>query len=154
MPATKLINAAAVKSWTNFKIFETLTDQSAHVRPMFRPRMALNQPARAMMHVFYSIQFQPQHMRPGGSAGPHGKGLFMTFDRERYRGHLAPLKLSQDQEDDLLDDLWSISETLVDQSLCSPTYPLHLAIADSAFRALDEAIAVHSQSEAEDEEAL
>lgn len=75
------------------------------------------------------------------SAWLHGEGLFMTFDLEPYREHLAPLNLTTEQEDELLHDLWTITESLVDETITSPTYPLKLAIACKAFDSLEEAIA-------------
>ena len=77
----------------------------------------------------------------------------MTFDLKRYRAHVAPLKLTREQEDDLLRDLWSITETLVDQSLCSPTYPQQLAIACAAFDAFNKAVAIGSDKTTTEEEA-
>ena len=76
----------------------------------------------------------------------------MTFDQERYRPHLAPLKLTTEQEDELLRDLWAITEALVDESLSSPIYPLQLAIACKAFDSLEAAIAVESQNTSNTEE--
>ncbi|MEM6617577.1 MAG: hypothetical protein AAF619_13730 [Pseudomonadota bacterium] len=59
-----------------------------------------------------------------GSERPHGKGIAMTFDLERYRAHIAPLGLAREREDEALRDLWLITETLVDQALKHPeTYP-------------------------------
>lgn len=69
----------------------------------------------------------------------------MTFDPERYRAHIAPLKLTHEQENELLSDLWKITEVLVDQSILSPTYPLQFAIACQAFDAVEQAIAVESE---------
>ncbi|MBL6432026.1 MAG: hypothetical protein HPM95_16355 [Alphaproteobacteria bacterium] len=57
-----------------------------------------------------------------GKAGPHGKGLLMTFDLERYRAHIA-LNLPREQEDELLRDLWSMTEALVDQSFTARLTP-------------------------------
>lgn len=72
----------------------------------------------------------------------------MTFDLERYRAHIAPLKLTTEQEDELLRDLWAITEALVDQSLAaSPTYPQQLAIACNAFDAFEQAVAVQSDDQ-------
>ncbi|PCJ06659.1 MAG: hypothetical protein COB16_13090 [Rhodobacteraceae bacterium] len=78
----------------------------------------------------------------------------MTFDLERYREHLAPLNLTTEQEDELLHDLWTITEALVDETITSPTYPLKLAIACKAFDSLEEAIAVESKSITKEEEDL
>ncbi|MEP1932149.1 MAG: hypothetical protein ABJO52_20975 [Nisaea sp.] len=77
----------------------------------------------------------------------------MTFDLERYRKHLAPLNLTAEQEDELMRDLWSITETLVDQSLSSPFYPLQLSVACEAFDALEDTIALESQKQPKTEEA-
>lgn len=67
------------------------------------------------------------------------------FDAEHYRDYLAPLELTREQEDELLRDLWAVTETLVDQSFFDPFYPQQFAIAAGAFRALDEAVAVESK---------
>jgi hypothetical protein len=69
----------------------------------------------------------------------------MTFNRDQYRKHIAPLKLSPEQEDQLLDELWALSEALVDQSLASPFYPLQLALTYEAFDAVERAIVLESQ---------
>lgn len=122
--------------------------------PDFDPRLALNEPTRTMVHVFIFNSFQLQNMRPIGTIGPHGKDLFMTFDREQYRAHISPLKLTKQQEDDLLTELWNIAETLVDQSFSSPAYPLQLVIACEAFDAVEQAIAGKLQTEPTKEEEL
>ncbi|QFT34337.1 hypothetical protein FIV00_27825 [Labrenzia sp. THAF82] len=70
-----------------------------------------------------------------------------VLDCEQYRAYIAPLGLSRKQEDELLRDLWAITETLVDQCFTSPTYPQQFAIATHAFRALDDAVAVESQKQ-------
>lgn len=77
----------------------------------------------------------------------------MTFDLERYRAHIAPLNLTREQEDELLHDLWTMTEALLDQSIASPTYPLQFAIACEAFDALEEAIALESKETTTKEEA-
>lgn len=115
-------------------------------------RFASDWPTRALSHAYFKHFTQPQSVRLGhpkcGAAGPHGKGIFMTFDLERYRAHVAPLGLSQAQEDELLRDLWAITEALVDQSLAtSPTYPQQLAIACNAFDAFEQAVAVGSEDQ-------
>lgn len=76
----------------------------------------------------------------------------MTFDPERYRAHIAPLKLTREQENELLDDLWKITEALVDQSFTSPTYPLQFALAYEAFDAVERALAVESEETATETE--
>lgn len=124
------------------------------VRLNFRPRLASDKPTWKTTHVFLFNYFKPQYAQPIGMIGPRGKGLFMTFNLERYRAHVAPLKLNREQEDELLRDLWKITEALVDQSLSSPTYPLQLAIACQAFDALEQAIALESNSLSSEEEAL
>ncbi len=70
----------------------------------------------------------------------------MTFDPQRYRAHLAPLELSREQEDQLLFDLWKLAEGLVDKELVSPTYPLQFTNVCQAFAAVEEAIAVESNT--------
>jgi len=68
----------------------------------------------------------------------------MTFDPERYRADLKPLNLPREQEDQLIADLWQITQVLYD-SLDDPHfYPLHLAIANEAFDAVAKAIEVQS----------
>ncbi|CAE7394299.1 unnamed protein product, partial [Symbiodinium microadriaticum] len=81
-----------------------------------------------------------------------GKGFFMTFDLERYRAHIAPLNLDKEQEDELLRDLWGMTEALVDQCFTSPTYPLQLAITKQAFDAIEEALALVSKETEKEEE--
>lgn len=116
------------------------------------PRFASDWPTRALLHAYFKHFYQPYSVRLGhpnsGAAGPHGKGILMTFDLERYRAHVAPLGLSQAQENELLRDLWAITEALVDQSLAaSPTYPQQLAIACNAFDAFEQAVAVGSEDQ-------
>lgn len=116
------------------------------------PSFAGDRPRRLLWRVYFKHFTQPQSVRLGhsnsGAAGPHGKGIFMTFDLERYRAHVAPLGLSQAQEDELLRDLWAITEALVDQSLAaSPTYPQQLAVACNAFDAFEQAVAVQSEDQ-------
>jgi len=76
----------------------------------------------------------------------------MTFDLERYRAHIAPLNLDKEQEDELLRDLWGMTEALVDQCFTSPTYPLQLAITKQAFDAIEEALALVSKETEKQEE--
>ncbi|MEO0797535.1 MAG: hypothetical protein AAFX93_20490 [Verrucomicrobiota bacterium] len=68
----------------------------------------------------------------------------MNFDLERYRADLAPLNLSRDKEDQLIQDLWQIVQVLYDNLGDPNFYPLHLAIANEAFDALAKAIEVQS----------
>ena len=75
----------------------------------------------------------------------------MTFDLERYRAYVAPLGFTREQEDELLRDLWAITETLVDQSLTSSTYPQQLAIACNAFDAFEQAVAVNLDNQPQTE---
>lgn len=125
--------------------YDTNRKAYLQLRPNFAPRLALIEPTRAMVHVFTSNPFQPLSMRPVGKIGPHGKDYFMTFNRDQYRDHIAPLKLPREQEDKLLDDLWALSEALVDQSLTSPFYPLQLALTSQAFDAVERAIVLESK---------
>lgn len=69
----------------------------------------------------------------------------MTFDLERYRAHIAPLNLPKDQEDQLLRDLWAMSEALLDLTITAPTYPLQFALTKQAFDAIEEALALVSE---------
>lgn len=138
--------------WTNPKFSESIEIIFLEMHPNFRPRTAFNEPARSVGRAFLFHLIQPQNMRPGGTAGPRGKGMFMTFDRERYRAHIAPLKLTREKEDELLDDLWLVAEALYDLSPSAPTYPLQMSVAHQAFDALKQAIAVesgHTQTETE-----
>lgn len=126
------------------------------LRPDFRPRLASVEPTRTGGRVFLFNHFNPHNARlsdpSSGTEGLRGKGIFMTFNLERYRAYVAPLKLTREQEDELLKDLWAITEVLVDQSLSSPVYPLQLMIACDAFDALEQAIAVESKSTQIEEE--
>ncbi|MGD1888371.1 MAG: hypothetical protein ACFB01_14855 [Cohaesibacteraceae bacterium] len=120
------------------------------LRLLSAPSFAGDRPKRMLWRVYFRHFDQPHNLRltdpNSGTAGPHGKGILMTFDLERYRSHVAPLGLSQAQEDELLRDLWAITETLVDQALTSPAnYPQHLAIACSAFDAFEQAVALGSE---------
>ena len=134
-----------------------------HFGLWFDPRLTASDPTTTSAGVFYSIAFKPikawfpaypdcrsLHLT---SATPRRKDSAMTdtktephlFDPEKYRTHLAPLGLSREQEDALMHELWTITETLVDQSLLSPTYPYQFAIAAGAFHAVEEAITLKSQ---------
>lgn len=119
------------------------------LRPDFRPPSAFTAPTRGGGRIFLFISTQPHDVRRSvslsGKAGPHGKGLSMTFDLERYRAHIAPLNLPRDQEDELLRDLWAMSEALFDLTITAPTYPLQLAITKEAFDAIEEALALVSK---------
>lgn len=139
------------------------------VRPHFGvlvdPRFAVNNPKARMTGVFYAIAFElkikawfPAHLDCTSvqlsSARPRRKEFSMTqnhqahpavLDCDEYRAFIAPLGLSREQEDDLLRDLWAITETLVDQCFMSPTYPQQFAIASQAFRTLDYAVAIKSE---------
>lgn len=126
-------------------------------------RFAASSPEPVNAGVFYSIAFKPikaWFLAPivcrsmqSTRAEPRRKDIAMTeqtaepgiFDAEQYRDYLAPLELSREQEDELLRDLWAITETLVDQSFSDPLYPQQFAIAAGAFRALDEAVALASK---------
>ncbi|MEM9129333.1 MAG: hypothetical protein AAGA97_06385 [Pseudomonadota bacterium] len=79
--------------------------------------------------------------------------MSMTFNRERYRAHIAPLNLTREKEDALLDDLWSVAEALFDLPPSAPTYPLQMSVACQAFDALEQAIAVESEHTQTDTEA-
>lgn len=143
---------------------EQIGNINLFLRLDFAPRFASDWPTRALWRVYFIHFYQPYSVRLGhpkcGAAGPLGKGILMTFDLERYRAHVAPLKLIPEQEDELLRDLWAIMETLVDQSLAaSPTYPQQLDIACNAFDAFEQAVAVqsedqHQEGQKEEEEAL
>lgn len=122
--------------------------------PNFRPCPAPNEPARMPTHVFLFNYLKPHSAWPSSMTGLRGKDILMTFDLEQYRAHVAPLKLGRAKEDELLRDLWKITEALVDQSISSPTYPLQLAIACEAFDSLEQAIALESKSISIKEEAL
>lgn len=128
---------------------EKYKSEFLQMRPDFRPPLALNEPARGSGRIFLFHFTQHFDVRRSvslpGSGEPRGKGLFMTFDLERYRVHIAPLNLPKEQEDELLRDLWAMSEALVDQSFTSPTYPLQLAITMTAFDAIEEALALVSK---------
>lgn len=147
-----------------------------YLRPHFgvcwwlRLRLSASPPNTAEAGVFYSIALKPIKGVVSRSlllwsfeitrAEMRRKVIAMTdrlstpaqaaaLDCERYRAYIAPLGLSRDQEDELLRDLWAITEALVDQSFASPsTYPQQFAIAASAFDALDNAIAVKSKKQA------
>ncbi|TLP43440.1 hypothetical protein FDK21_17980 [Cohaesibacter sp. CAU 1516] len=69
----------------------------------------------------------------------------MTYDRERYRKHLAPLKLTKKAEDTILDELWILTENLARQSRTAPLYPLQFALVAEAFDAVERAIALESK---------
>lgn len=73
----------------------------------------------------------------------------MPFDKEKYRAHLTPLNLSKDKEDQMLDDLWRMSEALVDMSITSPLYPLQFALTKSVFDSVEETIALESKDKPE-----
>ncbi|MEQ8306913.1 MAG: hypothetical protein RIA09_10150 [Hoeflea sp.] len=154
---------------------EQYRNKYLEVRPHFGvlvdPRFAANNPKARMTGVFYAIAFElkikawfPAHLDCTpvqlSSARPRRKEFAMTHDPdaqpaildcEEYRRYIAPLGLSRKQEDDLLHDLWAITETLVDQCFTSPTYPQQFAIAAHAFRALDDAVALKSQEQHENE---
>lgn len=114
-------------------------------RPDFNPPLAFKTPTRMMAIGFTPTFHQPHIARPSSNTGMRGEGLLMTFDRDKYRDHIKPLNLPQEQEDQLLDDLWALSEALVDQSLSSPFYPLQLALTCEAFDAVEKAIVLESQ---------
>lgn len=123
---------------------------------VFAPLFAGLRPIRAIRRVYFMHFDQPQIVIRltdpiSGPAGPHGKGFFMTFDLERYRAYVAPLGFTREQEDELLRDLWAITETLVDQSLTSSTYPQQLAIACNAFDAFEQAVAVNLDNQPQTE---
>jgi hypothetical protein len=144
------------KTLTILHFFATNRKSYLQLRPDFSPRSALSAPAQEEGCAFSIHSYQPHSARLfvsfSGTEAPRGKGTFMTFDLERYRAHIAPLNLTTQQEDELLRDLWSITEALVDQSFSSPTYPLQLAVACEAFDALEDAIAVESRKETKTEE--
>lgn len=143
------------------------------VRPHFGvlvdPRFAVNDPKARMTGVFYAIAFEPKikawfpaHLDCTSvqlsSARPRRKEFAMkhhyhpqpaVLDCDEYRAYIAPLGLSREQEDELLRDLWAITETLVDQCFTSPTYPQQFTIAAHAFRALDDAVAIKSKEQHE-----
>ena len=102
-----------------------------------------------MSHVFILNSFQPQFMRLcvflNGSQEPHGKDYFMTYDRESYRKHLAPLKLPKDQENIILDELWTLTDNLARQARTAPLYPLQFALVSETFDAIERAIALESK---------
>ncbi|WP_395173302.1 hypothetical protein [Roseibium alexandrii] len=126
------------------------------MRPDFRPPLASDEPTRGSGRIFlfhFTQQFDVRRSVPlPGSGEPCGKGISMTFDLERYRADIAPLNLPKEQEDELLRDLWAMSEALVDQSFISPTYPLQLALTRSAFDAIEEALALVSKEPQNKEE--
>ncbi|WP_417681658.1 hypothetical protein [Roseibium sp.] len=124
------------------------------VHPDFRPPSAFDEPTRGSGRIFLFISTQPHYVRPGGKAGPRGKGFLMTFDLERYRAHIAPLNLPREQEDEMLRDLWAMTEALIDLTIAAPTYPLQLAITKQAFDAIEEALALVSEGTTIKEEAL
>lgn len=96
-----------------------------------------------MTHVFIFNGFQLQDMSLSGVAW---ESNFMTYDRERYRKHLAPLNLPKDNEDQLLDQLWAFANDLARQSCTLPTYPLQFALAAETFEAIEQAIALASSN--------
>lgn len=152
---------------------EQYRNKYLEVRPHFGvlvdPRFAVNDPRARVTGVFYAIAFElkikawfPAHLDCTSvqlsSARPRRKEFAMTQDHhpqpavldcDEYRAYIAPLGLSREQEDELLRDLWAITETLVDQCFTSPTYPQQFTIAAYALRALDDAVAVRSQEQNE-----
>ena len=133
---------------TFWNFCEKIRNKHLQLRPDFRPPLASDEPTRGERRIFlfhFTQQFDVRRSVPmPGFGEPCGKGIFMTFDLERYRTHIAPLNLPKDQEDELLRDLWAMSEALVDQSFASPTYPLQLAVTKTAFDAIEEALALVS----------
>jgi hypothetical protein len=143
-----------------------------YLRPHFdvcwslRPRLSASPPDTAEAGVFYSIALNPikgvvsrsfflwsfeitrAEMRRkvfSMTDNPSTPPQAAVLDCERYRAYIAPLGLSREQEDELLRDLWAITEALVEQSFASsPTYPQQFANAANAFGALDRAVAVES----------
>lgn len=69
----------------------------------------------------------------------------MTYDRESYRKHLAPLKLPKDQENIILDELWTLTDNLARQARTAPLYPLQFALVSETFDAIERAIALESK---------
>ncbi len=140
----------------NLQKMEHNRNEYLQLRPEFSPRSALSAPAQEEGCAFSIHSYQPHIARlfvyHCGTKAPRGKGTLMTFDLERYRAHIAPLNLTTQQEDELLRDLWTITETLVDQSLSAPFYPLQLSLAYDAFDALEQAIAVESTKAPQEEE--
>lgn len=134
------------KTLTKFIIPDRFRKEYLQLRPKFIPPSALDAPTRMMAFGFSLTFHQPHNARPDSTIGLRGEGLSMTFDRDKYRKHIAPLNLLPEQEDQLLDDLWALSEALVDQSLTSPFYPLQLAITCEAFDAVERAIVLESQN--------
>ena len=123
-----------------------------YVRPHFAPCLALIEPTRSMTHVFILNAFQQQDMRlrvqSHGWQEPYGKDNFMTYDRERYRKHLAPLKLPIERENSILDELWPLAEHLARvsrEAATNPLYPLQFALVAEAFDAVERAIALESK---------
>lgn len=130
---------------TKYEISDRYRKDYLQLRPDFNPSLAFKTPTRMMAIGFTPTFHQPHNARPSNNTGPRGEGLLMTFDRDKYRNHVALLNLPQEQEDQLLDDLWALSEALVDQSLSSPFYPLQLALTCEAFDAVEKAIVLESQ---------
>lgn len=130
---------------TKQKISDRDRKDYLQLRPDFSPPLAFKTPTRMMAIVFYLTFHQPHNARPSSNTGLREEGPSMTFDRDKYRDHITPLNLPQKQEDQLLDDLWALSEALVDQSLSSPFYPLQLALTCEAFDAVEKAIVLESQ---------
>jgi hypothetical protein len=154
---------------------EQYRNKYLEVRPhfgiWFDPRFAANDPKAIVTGLFYAIAFElkikawfPAHLDCTpvqlSSARLRRKEFAMTQDHhaqpavldcDEYRAYIAPLGLSREQEDELLRDLWAITETLVDQCFTCPTYPQQFAIATNAFRALDDAVAVESEKQHKNE---
>lgn len=152
---------------TILKIYETNRNIHLQLRPhfglWFDLRFSANDPTEAAAGVFLSIAFKPleawflacliQRSLLAASAKPRRKDVAMTdninepqlFDAEKYRAHLAPLELTHEQENALLHELWTIAETLVDQSFSSAIYPHQFTVAASAFNAVNDAVAVESK---------
>lgn len=137
-------------------IFDSIGISSLYVRPNFAPRFALNEPTRTITHVFIFNAFQHQDMRlyvnPHGWQEPYGKEIFMTYDRERYRKHLAPLKLPEEQENILLDELWTLTDNLARQARTAPLYPLQFALVAETYDAIERAIELESKENATERE--
>ncbi|AEI93880.1 hypothetical protein RLO149_c018920 [Roseobacter litoralis Och 149] len=95
------------------------------MRPHFAADHAVIRPRQSCGRVFVSIPISQKIARLWLSPQPRGKDIAMTYDPEKYRASLAHRNLPKDQEDATLDDLWSISQTLVDRAIAR-RYP-HLS---------------------------
>ena len=78
--------------------------------------------------------------------------MFMTFDLERYRSELAPLRLSQEQEDELLSDLWTIAQIAFDQLEDPEFFPLHCQLAQGTIDAIEAELEVESRKQSAETE--